>query len=96
MAKSYGQIFDEHKPPIDESDILAAADAGRVISSWNGKPIRDTDGKIISMAIKFAYADGATDTIIIERYPAHVLQILFETLEKADWKSDQIVPLKPN
>lgn len=96
MAKSYGQIFDEHKPVIDDSDILAAADAGRVISSWNGKPIRDTDGKIISMAIKFAYADGATDTIIIERYPAHVLQILFETLEKADWKSDQIVPLKPN
>lgn len=90
--KSMPELFREKRPEITEKDVRKAALATRVVTSWNSKPIFLEDGKIATLAIKWALGDGSTETILLARYPATVLLLLLEEMKKNDWTGTVTLP----
>jgi hypothetical protein len=92
MAKTRPQIFRENRPTISDDDAVAAAKADRTIVSFNAQPVFITGMAIVAIAIKFKLGNGSTETLLIDRYPATILKMLFDRLQENDWTGTILVP----
>jgi hypothetical protein len=86
------QAFDKHEPPLDESEIDAAKTAGRMVLSFRAKPVLETKDAIQFLAVKFALANGAFETVLLDRMAAAPLASLIQTVEGMRWLTDALKP----
>ncbi len=92
MEKTRQQVYRENRPVISDDDARTAAKAGRIITSFNALPVFVEGGKIVAIAVKWKLGDGATETVLIDRYPATILQLLFDRLKENDWSGTVLIP----
>jgi hypothetical protein len=92
MEKTRQEIFHENRPAMDEQDALDAARQERVVTSFNFHPVLVRDGIVAAIAIKWVLGNGNTETVLIDRFPAEILRMLFEDLNKNNWTGTILVP----
>ena len=93
MANTRDEVFIQQQPRVATADLKNAAKADRIVASWNSHPAVDKNRQIMLLGIKFAFTNGKNETILIDRYAAHMLKMLLDALEKADWVVDHIAPI---
>jgi hypothetical protein len=91
-VKSRPELFQEERPDISDQDAVEATKKDRVVVSFGAHPVLVQEGKIAAMAIKWKLRDGSTETVLIDRYSADILLLLFARLEENDWKGAILVP----
>jgi hypothetical protein len=84
-------FFARNKPAITEMDVSRAARCHRVVVSWDSLPTSNGD-LVTGLALKVMMADGAQETLLVERYPAIVLKNLLEEFEQAEWTMSKLEP----
>jgi|SRR5712672_857534 len=85
--------FTRNCPDISEGDAVQAAKDGRIIQSFNAHPVSERDGTYQALAVKLKFSNGTTETVLIGRYSALVLGMLFSQLEANKWT--ELVTLQP-
>jgi hypothetical protein len=86
------KAFDDHEPPLTDGEIDAAKSNGRMAVSFKAKPVLQSADAIQFIAVKFALANGAFETVLLDRMAAAPLASLIQTIEGMQWLTAALKP----
>jgi hypothetical protein len=92
MQTERGKAFEQHEPPLDKNEAMAAFAAGEAALSLRGLPCISTTGAIEYLAVKFALANGAFATVLLDRMAAAALKTLIVGADSINWDGNALRP----
>jgi hypothetical protein len=95
MDTPRGKAFVEQEPELSEHEIERAKEERKIAISLRGKPVLLSVKEIGFIAVKFALADGTSQTVLLDRLSAAALRKLIQSVEGIDWKTDAVRPRGP-
>lgn len=87
-----GLAFDQHEPDLTEDEIKRAKASGKIALSFKGKPVLTPEGDIGFIAVKFALANGAFVTVLMDQFSGRLLHGLIQAANQVSWKTDVVKP----
>ena len=86
------KVFEAHEPTLTDDDIREAEDDARMVVSFRGKPVIEPPTEIGFLAVKFVFAAGTSQTILLDQFGARLLHGLIGTINNLNWDGAAIVP----
>jgi hypothetical protein len=84
--------FNLAKPDVSRQEAQAARDARKIVLGLRVTAFRVVDGVIELVAVKFALANGSSETLLLDEVSARALGADVSLLKDLGWQTDALQP----